>query len=312
VTELIAEVAINDIELEATCDVVIDSGGGGGGGVYEEKSVSYTPTESQQTDAVTPGSSYDALSKVNITIGAIPSTYVGSGIDRRDSTDLSASGATVSVPAGYYASAASKAVATGTEGTPTATKGTVSNHSVSVTPSVTNVAGYIAGGTKTGTAVTVSASELVSGSETKTSNGTYDVTNLASLIVNVAASTPTLSTYHVCMGQYTPSSSGNFTIDVNVGETISSVKWGVIWLNDNSVVSNYSSSSIMLMSFSPVAGGYSTIDTMNGTNHQAQSKTAYGLEIKKQSAQVFRFNYRSYSQWMGQPETYNYIGIYSV
>ena len=78
------------------------------------------------------------------------------------------------------------AMPSGTAGTPTATKGTVSNHSVSVTPSVTNTTGYITGSTKTGTAVTVSASELVSGSETKTANGTYDVTNLASLIVNVS------------------------------------------------------------------------------------------------------------------------------
>lgn len=75
------------------------------------------------------------------------------------------------------------AMPSGTAGTPSATKGTVSNHSVSVTPSVTNTAGYITGGTKTGTAVTVSASELVSGSETKTANGTYDVTNLASVTV---------------------------------------------------------------------------------------------------------------------------------
>lgn len=74
-------------------------------------------------------------------------------------------------------------IQTVTAGTPTATKGSVSNHSVSVTPSVTNTAGYIAGGTKTGTAVTVSASELVSGGETKTANGTYDVTNLASVTV---------------------------------------------------------------------------------------------------------------------------------
>ena len=81
---------------------------------------------------------------------------------------------------------ATATVAAGTEGTPTATKGTVSSHSIAVTPSVTNTAGYISGGTHTGTAVTVSASELVSGSETKTQNGTYDVTNLAELVVNVS------------------------------------------------------------------------------------------------------------------------------
>ena len=77
-------------------------------------------------------------------------------------------------------------VPAGTEGTPTATKGTVNNHAIQVTPKVTNGGGYIAGGVeKTGTPVTVEASELVSGIETKTSNGTYDVTTLASLIVAI-------------------------------------------------------------------------------------------------------------------------------
>lgn len=69
--------------------------------------------------------------------------------------------------------------------TASATKGTVSNHSITVTPSVTKTAGYITAGTTSGTAVTVSASELVSGSETKTANGTYDVTNLAEIVVDV-------------------------------------------------------------------------------------------------------------------------------
>lgn len=151
----------------------------------QSKTVSYTPTETAQSATVTADSGYDGLSSVDVSVGAISSSYVGSGIDRRSSSDLTASGATVTVPSGYYASQATKSVASGTEGTPTATKGSVSNHSVSVTPSVTNVAGYISGGTKTGTAVTVSASELVSGSETKTANGTYDVTNLASIVINV-------------------------------------------------------------------------------------------------------------------------------
>lgn len=160
--------------------------GGGGEPNLQTKSVSYTPSETAQSDAVTADTGYDGLDEVDVSVGAISSTYVGSGITRRDSTDLTASGATVTVPSGYYSSQASKAVASGTAGTPTASKGTVSNHAVSVTPSVTNTAGYISGGTKTGTAVTVSASELVSGSETKTENGTYDVTNLASLVVNVS------------------------------------------------------------------------------------------------------------------------------
>lgn len=151
--------------------------------VLETVTKSYTPTESQQTETITPGVGYDGIAEVDVTVGAISSSYVGSGITRRDSTDLSASGATVSVPSGYYASAASKAVASGTEGTPTATKGAVSSHSVTVTPSVTNTAGYISGGTHTGTGVSVSASELVSGTYTVSGSGTADVTNYASISV---------------------------------------------------------------------------------------------------------------------------------
>lgn len=83
------------------------------------------------------------------------------------------------------------AMPTGTAGTPTATKGTVSNHSVSVTPSVTNTSGYITGGTKTGTAVSVTASELVSGTYTVSASGTHDVTNYAS--ASVASGTATAS-----------------------------------------------------------------------------------------------------------------------
>lgn len=147
-----------------------------------------TPTESAQTVG---GNGY--MMEDAVTVSAIPSNYVGSGITRRDSSDLTASGATVTVPVGYYSASASKAVASGTEGTPTATKGTVSNHSVSVTPSVTNGAGYISGGTHTGTAVSVTAAELVSGTYNVTSSGTKDVTNYASASVPAGSATPAAS-----------------------------------------------------------------------------------------------------------------------
>lgn len=167
-----------DVTNYATVNVAVDSGV-----VINNQSKTATPSENQQI--ITYDNTYTGLEKV--TISAIANDYVGSAITRRSSTDLTVSSATVSVPAGYYASSASKSVATGTAGTPTASKGTVSNHAITVTPSVTNTAGYISSETKTGTGVSVSASELVSGSETKTANGTYDVTNLASLIVNVAS-----------------------------------------------------------------------------------------------------------------------------
>ena len=96
---------------------------------------------------------------------------------------------TVSPDSGYdgLSQVTVNAMPSGTAGTPTAIKGTVTNHSVSVTPSVTNTSGYITGGTKSGTAVTVSASELVSGTLSITDNGTgIDVTNYASVDVSVS------------------------------------------------------------------------------------------------------------------------------
>lgn len=134
-------------------------------------------------DTVTAGSMLSGTTAHDNSGAAITGT-----IASKSSSDLTASGATVTVPAGHYASQASKAVATGTAGTPTATKGTVSNHAVSVTPSVTNTTGYITGSTKTGTAVTVSASELVSGNKEITSNGTgIDVANYSTVSVDVSA-----------------------------------------------------------------------------------------------------------------------------
>lgn len=146
-----------------------------------QAAVTATPTESEQT-IVTAGKYTLGAVKVS----AIDSNYVGSGITRRDETDLVASGATVTVPEGYYSENESKSVASGTAGTPTAVKGTVSNHSVSVTPSVTNTTGYITGGTQTGTAVTVSASELVSGTLPISANGTgIDVSTYSAIDVDV-------------------------------------------------------------------------------------------------------------------------------
>ena len=68
-------------------------------------------------------------------------------IETKTSSNLTASGATVSVPAGYYASAASKSVATATQATPSVSIDSAGK----VTASATQTAGYVSAGTKTGT-----------------------------------------------------------------------------------------------------------------------------------------------------------------
>lgn len=152
-------------------------------------------------------------------------TATGS-IASKSSTDLTASGATVTAPAGYYSSSASKSVASGTAGTPTASKGTVSNHSISVTPSVTNTAGYISGGTKSGTAVTVSASELVSGTKSISGAGETDVTNYEKASVSAGSATtptttitanPTISVSSAGLITASVSESQNVTPSVSAG-----------------------------------------------------------------------------------------------
>lgn len=169
-----------------------------------------TPTESAQTIG---GADY--MMERAVTVSAIPSNYVGSGITRRDGTDLVGGYDdgiySVDVPSGYYQYSDYYTVPNGTAGTPTATKGTVTNHSVTVTPSVTNTSGYIVGSTINGTAVSVSASELVSGSQTLSDNGTYDVTNLAEVVVDVQGGSSGMSVATATKTLTTASNSIQFT-----------------------------------------------------------------------------------------------------
>lgn len=65
----------------------------------------------------------------------------------KDSTNLSASGATVTVPAGYYKTTVSKSVAKATQATPSISVST----SGLITASATQSAGYVSSGTKSAT-----------------------------------------------------------------------------------------------------------------------------------------------------------------
>ncbi len=222
------------------------------------------PTENQQTVEPTDIGCY----LNSVTVNAIPSNYVGSGITQRSSSDLTVSGATVTAPSGYYSASASKSVASGTAGTPTATKGTVSNHSVSVTPSVTNTTGYITGSTKTGTAVSVSASELVSGTLSVTSNGTKDVTNYASISVNV----PTGSTINNQDKTVSPTESTQYV-------TADSDYTGLGTVTVNAISSTYVGSGITRRSSTDLTTSSATVTVPAGYYAEQASKAVATMTL---------------------------------
>ena len=161
------------------------------------KSGEDTPmTIAEMTDAVEGISTGIDTSDANATAsdirsgksGYVDGEKVAGNKPSRNGTDVTVNDDTVSIPAGIYDEAVSKSVAAGTEGTPTATKGAVSGNAVQITPKVTNGKGFINGGVeKTGTPVTVTAAELVSGKKTIEQNGDdIDVTNFEKVKVAVS------------------------------------------------------------------------------------------------------------------------------
>ena len=109
--------------------------------------------------------------------------YTGS-IATKSASDLTASGATVTVPAGYYASQATKSVTSGSATAPATISGTSATVStgtntltlsktVSVTPTVS--AGYVSAGTAGNSSVSLTASVTTKGAATITP-GTSDQT----------------------------------------------------------------------------------------------------------------------------------------
>ena len=67
-----------------------------------------TPTESEQTAVAA-----QKFTTGEVKVAAIPSDYIGSEVPQKSSSDMTASWATVTAPAGYYAEAATKSVAVG-------------------------------------------------------------------------------------------------------------------------------------------------------------------------------------------------------
>ena len=177
---------------------------------------SVTLSETAQT--VSPDNAYEGLSSVSVP--AISSTYVGSGITRRSSTDLTASGATVTVPAGYYASQASKAVTTMTLPTSTASSAT-SGYTSKATISRSTSAQYInipAGYNSTASYYlisatpngTVTAPSSISGTSATVSTGTNTLT-----LTKTVSVTPNVTT----AGYISAGTAGNASVSLTASVT---------------------------------------------------------------------------------------------
>ena len=104
-------------------------------------------------------------------------TKITGSAAENDSSDLTASGATVTAPAGFYSSSASKSVASGSATAPATISGTSATVStgtntitlsktISVTPTVS--AGYVASGTAGNSSVSLTASVTTKGATTYT------------------------------------------------------------------------------------------------------------------------------------------------
>ena len=108
-----------------------------------------------------PGTSSDLLSGKELIDQN--GTKVTGTIVTKTSSDLTSSGATVTVPAGYYASSASKSVSTATQATPSISV----NSSGLITASVTQNTGYVSAGTKSATKqLTTQAAKTITPSAT--------------------------------------------------------------------------------------------------------------------------------------------------
>lgn len=274
------------------------------GSTINNQNKTVTPTESEQT--VTYDSDYTGLGTV--TVNAISSSYVGSGITRRSSSDLQVWDETVVIPSGYYAQETEASVPQTTIATPIATKGTVSNHSVSVTPSVTQTAGYISSGTRTGTAVSVSASELVSGNKSITSNGTnIDVTNYATVSVAVptGGSSPTIDSLTVTPSE-TEQTFNSSSVDGYKPVTVSAIS------------STYVGSGITQRSSSDLTASGATITAPAGYYSAAASKSVSSMTLPTSASSSITSGYTSKAtisrstsaQYINIPPGYNSAGAY--
>lgn len=189
----------------------------GGGGTINNQDKSTDPTEAVQI--ISYDSGYTGLNTV--TVNAISSDYIGSNITQRSSTDLTVSGNTITAPAGFYSTSASKAVANMTLPTSAASSAT-SGYTSKATISRSTSAQYInippgynpSGGYYTISATpngTVTAPSSISGTSATVSTGTNTLT-----LSKTVSVTPSVTTE----GYISSGTAGNSTVSLTASVTV--------------------------------------------------------------------------------------------
>lgn len=122
----------------------------------------------------------------------VKGSKITGNITSRTSNNVSASGATVTVPAGYYSSQVTKSVTTATQATPSIS---FNESTGKVTASSTQSAGYVTAGTKTAeySLTTKGASDLTVGGATVTVPKGYYPSQVTKSVPTVTQVTPTIS-----------------------------------------------------------------------------------------------------------------------
>lgn len=181
-------VVIREVEYDSVPSVTIPLANGSGDAVFTDTSDATLSSASQMLDGVT---AYDGNGN-----------KVTGSITGRTASDLTASGDTVTVPAGNYASQVTKSIASGSVTAPSTISGTSASittgtntltlsKSVSVTPNVTT-AGYISSGTAGNASVSLTASVTTRGASTitpTTSNQTIASGTYTTGVITIAGDT---------------------------------------------------------------------------------------------------------------------------
>lgn len=297
----------------------------GGGTPTLQAKTNITPTESSQT--ITADTGYDGLSSVQI--NAISSTYVGSGITSRSSTDLTASGATVTVPAGYYSAQATKSVSSGSIGSCT-----WSDSSTTTTKTLSGSfpnfsAGYISSISNVVRTFTLQTATITPGTTQQTVTPTSANHFISSVIVNgdanlVASNIKSGVTIFGVEGSYTGASvslqakTGITPTESSQTITADNGYDGLSSVQINAISSTYVGSGITSRSSSDLTASGATVTVPAGYYASQATKSVTTMTLPTSAASSATSGYTSKAtigrstsaQYINIPPGYNSAGAY--